>query len=108
MNARDQTVKDPITNNLCALWELEEDAAEIEFYHDEVESVCLYLANNLIKQKQIINQLPISIKRLLDQFKDVVAQHKDNLGQTNVFKHRINLVYLFPITARSKSFDPGM
>jgi len=53
---------------------------EIEFYYDKVENVCLHLANNLVEQRQVMNQLPTSVKRLLDQFKDVVAQHKDNLG----------------------------
>ena len=48
------------------------------------------------------------MKRLLDQFKDVVAQNKDDLRQTNVLKHKINLIYPFPITARPKSFDPAM
>ena len=55
-----------------------------------------------------MNQLPTSVKRLLDQFKDVVAQHKDDLGQTNILKHKINLLHLFLITARPKSFDPAM
>ncbi len=55
-----------------------------------------------------MNQLPTSIKRLLDQFKDVVAQYKDDLGCINVLKHKINLVHLFSITAKPKSFDPNM
>jgi len=55
-----------------------------------------------------MNQLPTSIKRLLNQFKDVVAQHKDDLGRTNVLKHKISLVHLFLITARPKSFDLAM
>jgi len=38
----------------------------------------------------------------------VVAQHKDDLGRTNGLKHKINLVYPFPITARPKSFDLTM
>ena len=38
----------------------------------------------------------------------MVAQHKDDLGRTNVLKHKINLVHLFPITARPKSFDLAM
>ena len=52
--------------------------------------------------------MPTSVKRLLDQFKDVVAQHKDDLDRTNILKHKINLVYPFPITARPKSFDLAM
>jgi len=47
--------------------------ANIKFYYDEVERAYLYLAENLVKDKQVINQLPISVKRLLDQFKDVIA-----------------------------------
>ena len=81
---------------------------EIEFYYDKVENVCLHLANNLVEQRQVMNQLPTSVKRLLDQFKDVVAQHKDNLGWTNVLKHKINLVHSFLIIAKSKSFDLEM
>jgi len=80
INARDQTVKDTITSNLCALWELDEKVAEIEFYYDEVENVCLYLVENPIEVKQVMNQLPTLVKRLLDQFRDVIAQHKDDLG----------------------------
>ncbi len=38
----------------------------------------------------------------------MIAQHKDDLGQTNVLKHKINLVHPFPITARPKSFDLAM
>ena len=53
--------------------------AEIEFHYDEVEKVCLHLAENPVKAKQLMNQLPTLIKRLLDQFKDVVMQHKDDL-----------------------------
>src|SRR6266540_3251850 len=108
VNARDQTVKEPTSSNLCALWEQEEEAAEIEFYYDEVEKVCLHLAENPVEAKQVLNQLPSSVKRLLDQFKDVIAQHKDDLGRTNVFKHKINLVHPFLITARPKSFDSAM
>jgi len=52
--------------------------------------------------------LPTSVKRLLDQFKKVIAQHNNNLGRTNVLKHKINLIHPFPITAKPKSFDPGM
>ena len=81
---------------------------EIEFYYDEVENVCLYLAENPVEAKQVLNQLPTSVKRLLDQFKDVVAQHKNNLEGTNILKHKINLVYPFPIKARLKLFDPAM
>ncbi len=58
--------------------------------------------------KQVLNQLPTSVKRLLDQFQDVIAQYKDDLGRTNVLKHKINLVHPFPITARPKSFDLAM
>ena len=61
-----------------------------------------------MEAKQVLNQLPTSVKRLLDQFKDVVAQHKDDLGRTNVLKHKINLVYPFSITAKPKSFDLAM
>jgi len=108
VNARDQTVKELISNNLCALWEQDDETIEIEFYYDEVEKVCLHLAENPVEAKQVMNQLPTSVKRLLDQFKDVVAQHKDDLGRTNVLKHKINLVHPFPITARPKSFDLTM
>ena len=108
VNARDQTVKKPTSSNLCALWEQDDEVAEIEFYYDEVEKVCLHLAENPVEAKQVLNQLPTSVKRLLDQFKDVVAQHKDDLGRTNVLKHKINLVHPFLITARPKSFDSGM
>ena len=80
VNARDQTVKEMTTSNLCALWEQDEEVAEIEFYYDEVEKVCLHLAENSVKAKQVLNQLLTSVKRLLDQFWDVVAQHKDDLG----------------------------
>src|SRR6266542_3127587 len=38
----------------------------------------------------------------------MVAQHKDDIGRTNVLKHKINLIHPFPITARPKSFDPAM
>src|SRR6266540_5322487 len=55
-----------------------------------------------------MNQLSTSVKRLLDQFKDVVAQHKDDVGRTNILKYKINLIHLFPIIARPKSFDPAM
>jgi len=61
-----------------------------------------------VEAKQVMVQLPISVKRLLDQFKDVVVQHKDDLGRTNILKHKISLVHPFPITARPKSFDPAM
>src|SRR6266498_3216353 len=108
VNARDQTVKEPTSSNLCALWEQEDKAMKIEFYYDKVEKVCLHLAENSVEAKQVINQLPTSVKRLLDQFKDVVAQHKDDVGRTNILKHKINLVHPFPITARPKSFDLAM
>jgi len=49
VNARDQTVKDPITSNLYALWKLDEEATEIKFYHDEVESAYLYLAKHPVE-----------------------------------------------------------
>ncbi len=57
------------TSNLCALWELEDEAAEIEFYYDEVKNVCLHLVENLVEAKQVMNQLPTLVKRLLDQLK---------------------------------------
>ena len=55
INARDQIVKDTTSSNLYALWELEEEVAEIEFYYDEVENVCLHLAENSVKTKQVMN-----------------------------------------------------
>ena len=79
VNARDQMVKDTTSSNLCALWEKEKEVVEIEFYYDEVENVCLHLIENLIEIKQVMNQLPTSVKRLLDQFKNVVTQHRDDL-----------------------------
>ncbi len=108
INVRDQSVKETTTSNLCALWEQDDEAAEIEFYYDKVEKVCLHLAKNPVEAKQVLNQLPTSVKRLLDQFKNVVAQHKNDLGCTNILKHKINLVHPFPITVKSKSFDPAM
>jgi len=66
VNVRDQTIKELTSSNLCALWEQDDEAAEIEFYYDEVEKVCLHLAENLVKAKQVFNQLPTSVKRLLD------------------------------------------
>jgi len=48
-------VKNIITSNLCALWELDEKVSEIEFYYDEVENVCLHLAENPVEAKQVIN-----------------------------------------------------
>jgi len=73
VNARDQTVKEPTSSNLCALWEQDDETGEIEFYYDKVEKVCLHLTENLVEAKQVMNQLPTSVKRLLDQFKDVVV-----------------------------------
>ncbi len=66
INARDQVIKDTTMSNLCALWELDEKAANIEFYYDEVENVCLHLVENPVKVKQDINQLLTSVKRLLN------------------------------------------
>ncbi len=66
-------------SNLCALWERDKDAAEIEFYYDKVEKVYLHLVENLIEIRQVLNQLPTSVKRLLDQFKDVIVQHNNDL-----------------------------
>ena len=80
VNVRDQMVKELTSSNLCALWKQDDEAAEIEFYYDEVEKACLHLAENSVEAKQVMNQLLTSVKRLRDQFKDVVAQHKDDLG----------------------------
>ncbi len=66
VNARDQTVKETTSSNLYALWEQDDEAAEIEFYYDKVENVCLHLAKNPVEVKQVLNQLPTSVKRLLD------------------------------------------
>ena len=41
-------------SNLCALWKIDKEIAEIEFYHDE-ENVYLHLAENSIKTKQVLN-----------------------------------------------------
>ncbi len=51
VNARDQTVKETTSSNLCALWKQDDEVAEIEFYYDEVENVCLHLAKNLVEAK---------------------------------------------------------
>jgi len=66
VNARDQTVKETTSSNLCALWKQDDKAMKIEFYYDKVEKVCLHLAENSVEAKQVINQLPTSVKRLLD------------------------------------------
>jgi len=108
INVRDQVIKDITMSNLCALWKLDEKVADIEFYYDEEENVCLHLTENLVEAKQVMNQLPTSVKKLLDQFKDVVAQHNNDLKRTNILKHKINLVHPFSITAKPKSFDPDM
>ncbi len=55
VNVRDQVVKDITTSNLCTLWKLDKEAINIEFYYDEVENVCLHLAENLVKARQVIN-----------------------------------------------------
>jgi len=47
--------------------------AEIEFYYDEVENICLHLAENSVEAKQVMNQLPTSVKRLLNQFRNVIT-----------------------------------
>ena len=44
-------MKTPEDSNLYTLWEMDEDAVEIEFYYDEVEKVYLHLAENLIEAK---------------------------------------------------------
>ena len=38
----------------------------------------------------------------------MIVQYKNDLGQTNVLKYKINLVYSFPIMAKPKLFDSGM
>ncbi len=73
-------VKETTASNLCALWEQDDEAAEIEFYYNKVENICLHLAENLVEAKQVLNQLSTSVKRLLNQFKNVVAQNKNDLG----------------------------
>jgi len=108
VNVRDQTVKDLTSSNFYILWKLNENIAKIEFYYNEAENVCLHLANNLMEQKQVMNQLFTSVKRLLDQFKDVMAQHKNDVRRTNILKHKINLIHPFSIMAKPKLFDPGM
>jgi len=55
INVRDQAVKTSEDSNLCALWERDEDSAEIEFYYDDIETVYLHLAENLIEIRQILN-----------------------------------------------------
>src|SRR6266540_3129066 len=57
VNVRDQTVRELTSSNLCALWEQDDKAAEIEFYYDEVEKVCLHLAENSVEAKQVLSQL---------------------------------------------------
>ena len=98
----------PQKSNLYTLWKLNEDNIEIEFYYDKIEKVYLHLAENLIETKQVLNQLSTLVKRLLEQFKNVVAQNSNDLGQTNVLKHKINLVHPFSITAKPKTFDLGI
>ncbi len=101
-------MKNMTSSNLYALWERNKDVAEIEFYYDEVKNVCLHLTENPVETKQVINQLPTLVKRLLNQFKNIVTQHKDDLGRTNILKHKINLIHPFLITAKPKSFDLRM
>ncbi len=79
INTRNQTVKETTSSNLCILWEQDNEDTEIEFYYDKVENVYFHLAKNPMKAKQILNQLPTLVKRFLNQFKDVVAQNKDDL-----------------------------
>ena len=38
----------------------------------------------------------------------MIAQNSNDLGQTNVFKYKINLIHPFPITAKPKTFDLRM
>src|SRR6266540_3087755 len=38
----------------------------------------------------------------------MIAQNSNDLGQTNVFKYKINLIHPFPITAKPKIFDLRM
>ncbi len=55
VNVRDQTVRELTSSNLCALWEQEEKGIDIEFYYDEVEKVCLHLAENPVEAKRVLN-----------------------------------------------------
>ena len=74
VNIKNQAVRILIENsNLYALWKLDENTVEIEFYYNEIEQVYLHLAENPVQAKQVMNQLLTSVKRLLDQFRDVVA-----------------------------------
>ena len=70
VNARDQTVKKLTSSNLCALWKQDDEVVEIEFCDNKVENVCLHLAENPVEAKQVMNQLPTSVKRLLDNKTD--------------------------------------
>ena len=55
INVRDQVIKDITISNLYALWKRDDDAVEIEFYYDEVENICLHLAENPVEVKQVMN-----------------------------------------------------
>jgi len=55
VNARDQMVKELTSSNLYTLWEQDEEVAKIKFYYDEVEKVCLHLAENPVEAKQVMN-----------------------------------------------------
>ncbi len=54
-NARDQAVRIPENSNLYTLWKRDEDGMKIEFYYNEVEKVCLHLAEHPVEAKQVIN-----------------------------------------------------
>jgi len=71
VNARDQTVKETTSSNLCALWKQDDEAAKIEFYYDKVENVCLHLTKNPVKAKQVLNQL-LTVRL---KIKDIIINH---------------------------------
>ncbi len=76
---------------------MKEVQENISFYEDEEVNIYLHLANHLLENKEIVKQLPISVKRLLNQFKDIVVTHSNDLKRMNILKHRIHLVYPFLI-----------
>ncbi len=72
---------------------------EITFYENQKVNICLYLVQHPLKTIEIIQQLPRSFKKLLDQFKNIVVANSNNLERTNVLKYKIHLIHPFPIIA---------
>ncbi len=63
------------------------------------------MINYFLDNKKVVEQLFKFIKKILNEFKDIIIKNNNNLKKINILKYKINFIYFFLIIIKLKIFN---